>query len=349
MTDTDYEIADDTNFDPDRYLAGNLDLQPLVAGGGNLRAHFDTFGRSEARRQLTVTAMADMVARRERYSRFAPLFDAAAGGNEAFSCAREPGTVPVLYGMTQYDLAQYDSESANAGFGPFVNEVRTNPTKLYADIGCGRRAEKADNCLYVEVYPSVSADLVMVPGSRYPIADASLDGIGCFAVLEHVEEPWKVAAEFRRMLKPGGRLFIDWPFLQPVHGYPSHYYNATRAGLRRMFEDGFAIEVVDTFPNQTAAHTLHWCLSALLGELGERDPAQAQRLAGMTVGQLAAEVPTGDVWRAAVEALSPQMQMTLACGNSLIATRSIPSDAVPGPNTGFSRVQAEAESVTIAS
>jgi ubiquinone/menaquinone biosynthesis C-methylase UbiE len=73
-------------------------------------------------------------------------------------------------------------------------------------------------------------------------------------VLEHVTEPWTAAAEFRRMLKPGGLVFIDYPFLVPVHGYPSHYYNATRAGLGRLFDEGFEQLRLDTLDNQSPDH-----------------------------------------------------------------------------------------------
>lgn len=136
------------------------------------------------------------------------------------------------------------NESANPGFGPFDAEMKANPDKLYMDLGCGRREEKLDNCLYLEVYPSVSADFVVEPNCLYPIRSGSLDGIGCFAVLEHCRKPWQVVAEITRMLKPGGKAFIDWRFLQPVHGFPSHFFNTTREGLRSIFEDnGLAVEV----------------------------------------------------------------------------------------------------------
>ncbi|UVO51814.1 class I SAM-dependent methyltransferase [Sphingomonas sp. SUN019] len=317
-----FEPAIAENFDLDRYLAANPDVAQHVMSGGDGAAHFREFGLAERRRQMTAASFSSMKSRiHRRYERFAPVLDASKGARGNFRFAAEKDAFPILYGASTYDLAAYDAESANAGFGPFVTEVEQNPDKLYADIGCGRRHTKSDNCLYIEVYPSVSADLIMEPGSRYPIASESLDGIGCFAVLEHVEEPWKVAEEFRRMLKPGGKVFIDWPFLQPVHGYPSHYYNATRAGLRRMFDDGYDIELIDTLANQTPAHSITWYLSAMLSDLAQRDPAAHTRLLATPAGQLVAESPTGEFWTGLVASLSPEMVMTLACGNSLIARK----------------------------
>lgn len=319
---TDKEIATEANFDLSRYVAANPDLVRYVRDGGDGRRHFLDHGLREGRLQMKAAPpprSADGDA--ARYHRFRLLLDAAAGGNGTFRFLDRAESFPIEYGDAHNDLSSYDDESANAGFGPFVDEVRNNPDRLYADIGCGRRPEKQANCLYVEVYPSQSADVVMAPASRYPIATGSLDGIGCFAVLEHVEEPWKVAAEFRRMLKPGGKVFIDWPFLQPVHGYPSHYYNATRDGVRRMFDEGYEIELLDTLDNQTPAHTIAWCLDEILQDLSLRDPALRAILLETPVAALVEGGAENALWRRIVASLSPHSRMTLACGNSLIARK----------------------------
>jgi hypothetical protein len=34
------------------------------------------------------------------------------------------------------------------------------------------------------------------------------------------------------------------PFLQPLHGYPHHYFNMTHMGVRSLFEDQIEIEQV---------------------------------------------------------------------------------------------------------
>lgn len=312
------ELATPENFDEEGYLLANPDVARHVANGGNARDHLERHGLREGRKQVATDPALRTARKRARYDRFAALLDAARGAGGSFTFLTEPGTFPMRYGQTPLDLNAYQSESANAGFGPFVREIRGNPDKLYLDVGCGRRPRIEPNCLYLEVYPSLSADIIMEPACHYPIASESLDGIGCFAVLEHVERPWEAAAEFRRMLKPGGKVFIDWPFLQPVHGYPSHYYNATREGLRRMFADGFEIETVETFANQTPDHTIHW----LLGELTrDMEPAARDRLLAMNVGDLINEPPGGALWQGLIAAIPPRTIETLACGNSLIATR----------------------------
>lgn len=94
----------------------------------------------------------------------------------------------------------------------------------------------------LNIAPFPNVDLV---GTAYtlPIADSSVGGVYCEAVLEHLELPDRAAEEMYRVLRPGGRVFAATPFLQGYHGYPGHYQNFTLQGHRRLFERaGFEIE-----------------------------------------------------------------------------------------------------------
>jgi SAM-dependent methyltransferase len=221
-----------------------------------------------------------------------------------------------------FELADYEGESANPASENWIKELASNPNGAYLDLGCGLRDIVFDNCLYVEVYPSVSADIVMTPNARLPIADESLDGLYCAAVLEHLENPFFTAAEIKRVVKTGGHIYIDWPFLQPVHGYPSHFYNATRMGLKRLFEDTFEIEQLSTVQSQSATYTLHWILNWFI--LGLTDDLVRERMCNMTVGELAACPPEDAFYQKALEFMSQEMQMKLACGNTLIGRKVRP-------------------------
>lgn len=312
--------ATDAEFEPDLYLAANPDVQRHLDRGGRPWTHFDRHGRHERRMQLTPEAAGLRGSRRARkFARFAGVLDPARGAGGSFVHLGEADAFPVSYGNRPHDLSDYEGESANPGLGDFVEHVRATPDGLFADIGCGRRTETLDNCLYVEVYPSVSADVVMEPACRYPIADGSLDGIGCFAVLEHVPDPRAVAAEFARMLRPGGLAFVDYPFLVPVHGYPSHYFNATREGLLELFRDAFETVSVATHPSQTPDHAIHWQLTALRDAIG--DAAVRAEFEAASVAALLAEPPGGALWQRVIVALPVEARPRLAAGNTLIARR----------------------------
>lgn len=231
------------------------------------------------------------------------------------------GTFPIFTTDRHFNLKDYELESANHSVESFDNLAKALPNELFMDLGCGRRAVTLDNVLYVEVYPSVSADLIVEPICRYPIRDGALSGIGCFAVLEHTRQPWLVVQEMRRMLKPGGQVFIDWPFLQPVHGYPSHFFNATREGLTSIFEDeGFKVDLAFTGAHQTAAYTIQWILSRFAHHLS--DPELRHEFAQMTVSDMVSMPQQHERWWKFLNALPPAAFAELAAGNMLFATKT---------------------------
>lgn len=57
-----------------------------------------------------------------------------------------------------------------------------------------------------------------------PLPDGALDAILCTEVIEHVVDPMVVLAEFKRLLKPGGKLLLSAPLLSALHMQPYHYY-----------------------------------------------------------------------------------------------------------------------------
>jgi len=65
-----------------------------------------------------------------------------------------------------------------------------------------------------------------------PLPDASVDGIICSSVLEHVRDPLKAMDELTRILKPGGKIFFYVPSMYPYHARKGHYPD-----YWRFFED----------------------------------------------------------------------------------------------------------------
>jgi len=70
-----------------------------------------------------------------------------------------------------------------------------------------------------------------------PLRPESIHSILCFVVLEHAKDPKRVLAEFARVLKPGGRLFMIVPFLWEEHQAPNDYARFTRYGIRLLMTD----------------------------------------------------------------------------------------------------------------
>jgi SAM-dependent methyltransferase len=63
--------------------------------------------------------------------------------------------------------------------------------------------------------------------------DGHFNAIVCWSVLEHVPEPERAIAEMRRVLKPGGGIWVQLPFLFPYHADPHDFWRVTPSGLRQ--------------------------------------------------------------------------------------------------------------------
>ena len=181
------------------------------------------------------------------------------------------------------------------------------------DCGAGSRPERIPGVVNVEIADYPSSDVLAV-GEALPFADNSFDAVLSLAVLEHVRDPFACAREMVRVLKPGGELLADVPFLQPLHGYPNHYYNMTQAGLRNLFA-GLG-EVLDCRvpPHGHPIFGVQWLLGAYLGGL----PIIARdELASMTVAEVAALRPHDFLGRPAAALMPPEAQSIVGCLNTL--------------------------------
>ncbi len=76
--------------------------------------------------------------------------------------------------------------------------------------------------------------------SEWDIIDETLGGerfgaIFCFSVLEHCENPFLMAENMSRLLRPDGKVCLSVPFAWKFHGYPSDYWRFTHEGVRKLF------------------------------------------------------------------------------------------------------------------
>jgi SAM-dependent methyltransferase len=302
-----FEPVTSATFNARRYLLANIDLRRAFGNDEAMaQRHFYENGFQENRRQITAAFLSSQ---REKFVKFKDILP---------EC--DSHSFPLFFGESFHNLSDYNQgESSNGMLGFWSFELDENPEKLYADIGSGLRPAVWLNCAYVEVYPSTTADILIEPNCKLPFKDASLDGIGCFAVLEHVDKPWEMADEFGRVVKPGGKIFIDWPFLQPLHGYPSHYYNATREGLRSLFVDRFDIDELYTGAWQGPDYTVSWILNALLSSI--KDDGVSTRFSKMTIGDICKQPPQSEMWNTLLASLDERSVSMLSCGNMLVATK----------------------------
>jgi hypothetical protein len=125
------------------------------------------------------------------------------------------------------------------------------------------------------------------------------------------------ANEIARVLKPGGKLLCQMPFLQPLHGYPHHYFNATHQGLRRLFEDKLQIESVSVPYGLHPIFALQWIIQSWANGLS--GDAKQQFLDARMSDFMVNPVSLMD--RQFATQLPHAQQVELACGNMIEARK----------------------------
>lgn len=103
------------------------------------------------------------------------------------------------------------------------------------DIGGGRRQIDDPRYLNLEYTRFTEPDL-FGDGLALPFRDGVIDAIYSSAVLEHVRDPHRFAAEVWRVLRPGGRILMNGAFMQPIHSEGQHFFNLTPYAMEMLFE-----------------------------------------------------------------------------------------------------------------
>jgi SAM-dependent methyltransferase len=115
-----------------------------------------------------------------------------------------------------------------------------------------------------DVYASTNTDVV-ADGHFLPFHDQTFDAVWIQAVLEHVLDPPAVAEEIHRVLKPGGIVYADTPFIQQVHEQAYDFTRFTLSGHRWLFR---RFEEIDSGPVGGAGKALVWSIRYVALSLG---------------------------------------------------------------------------------
>ena len=134
-----------------------------------------------------------------------------------------------------------------------LKDVSTRPRILVIGGGAkgsGTEPLYADNSIdlvgtdiYASPYTQVISD-----AHQLPFLNESFDGVWIQAVLEHVLDPPAVVDEIHRVLKPGGIVYADTPFIQQVHEQAYDFTRFTLSGHRwlfRRFEEIDSVNMVE--------------------------------------------------------------------------------------------------------
>jgi len=107
-------------------------------------------------------------------------------------------------------------------------------------------------------------------GKTIPLDAGSIDTVFMTEVLEHVHKPGEMLREVRRVLKPGGIVFLTVPFTWPMHELPYDYHRFTPIALRAYLEEaGFdvkGIQLLGGWDHSFALQIGLWLTNASMGE-----------------------------------------------------------------------------------
>jgi len=225
------------NFEESGYLAANPDVAEAVRKGQFQSGwqHFEGHGRKESRLVRFPHSIADI--QQEKLSRIAPLLRAD------LPHVRRGAKYDFLTDKLRAETGIAETSAISAhGYDAYAQDlIAACGDGVVLDCGAGKRPVYYPNVVNFEIVDYETTDVLGV-GEELPFRDNAFDAVLSLSVLEHVRDPFACAAEIVRVLKPGGKLICCVPFLQPLHGYPHHYYNMTGQGLRALFERRLTID-----------------------------------------------------------------------------------------------------------
>lgn len=153
----------------------------------------------------------------------------------------------------------YTSQNKGNNYPDCFDELllETVSDGLVLDCGSGDRNHPDHRVVSFEYSRFQSPD-IFGDGHSLPFKDNSFDLVLSQAVFEHLYDPFVAAKEIFRVLKPGGRVYVESAFMQPLHAVPYHFFNTTGWGLERLFQD-FKISKI-THEGELSS-TLEWFYS----------------------------------------------------------------------------------------
>lgn len=151
-----------------------------------------------------------------------------------------------------------------------IEEATNKPNVLNLQIGVphNKTAKHGDNWRSIDLYdkrPCIDFNMSI---EDIKIEDNVFNFIECNAVLEHTKNPFKAASELYRVCKPGGKIWVEAPYVQYYHPFKNysedkhgiicdlqnelsddqehggHYFNFTPQGLVEIMKPFFMKELL---------------------------------------------------------------------------------------------------------
>jgi SAM-dependent methyltransferase len=190
--------------------------------------------------------------------------ESAYGGASAYSghLDRRTGLRQIYRRMMRRVL---EAEVASREFG--VDEAmqwirQRQPDARILIIGAGDTSYSG-NVVFTDVAFGKNVSCI-ADAHDLPFESGSFDACMACAVLEHVADPQRCVAEIERVLRPGGWVFAETPFMQPVHMGAYDFTRFTFLGHRRLLRRFDEIRSgISGGPAVSAAQILQYALVSM--------------------------------------------------------------------------------------
>ncbi|WP_165486580.1 class I SAM-dependent methyltransferase [Methylobacterium sp. GXF4] len=301
------------NFDENMYIKYNPDIAAALNSGliHSAKVHFEQNGIRENRKYHNESKIIEAKNIKNRYVIENLIRES---GEVRFGAYHAIDRLsPALAKLA--NVVPTDAVSAHEYDEQIQEIIVSNPDCWILDNGAGFRPTYYSNVVNFEIAPYLTTDVLGV-GEDLPFKDECFDFVISNAVLEHVKDPFMAAREIERVLKKGGQVIAAVPFLQPYHGYPHHYYNMTKDGLRNLFS-GLNVVSHEVKFYHHPIWVMQWV--AMAYAWGLPDAAQKE-FKSMTVDQLI-NFSLNDMGKDFVASLSRDKMFELASATFLVAEK----------------------------
>jgi SAM-dependent methyltransferase len=150
---------------------------------------------------------------------------------------------------------------------------------------------------------------------RLPLRDESVESIICTGVLEHVTDPHCAVREMFRVLRPGGRLFVEVPFMQTLHASPKDFSRWTPDGLRQLLRP---LRVLELHVAAGPASALAWMFQETMALFFSLGNELVYKIALRVFGYLAMPLSWMDI-----RLERHPMAYQAACSYAVVAQKSL--------------------------
>lgn len=110
------------------------------------------------------------------------------------------------------------------------------------DLGGGAR-RLHPRLINLDLADVAEADIVAT-ADRLPFRDGTLALVVAQEVFEHLPDPQATLAEIFRVLKPGGAVYLQTPWMLGWHSGPQDFWRFSQEGMAKLFGAGWRVEEV---------------------------------------------------------------------------------------------------------